>query len=168
MEIKAQAKSKKSFLLRSLDTVERVGNSLPHPATIFIILTAVVILGSAIASSMGLSVSYDAYDQATGAIVETQVVAESLLSPDGIRYMFTSIVSNFTSFCIRTSICNNTMCWSCRRNRIFISSLKKSSKSYTKEDGYSYDNILGNNVKCSIIYWICCISSIRSNNIYEF
>ena len=98
MEIKAQAKSKKSFLLRSLDTVERVGNSLPHPATIFIILTAVVILGSAIASSMGLSVSYDAYDQATGAIVETQVVAESLLSPDGIRYMFTSIVSNFTSF----------------------------------------------------------------------
>lgn len=91
-------KQKKSFVLRALDGVERVGNALPHPATIFIILAAVVVVASAVAASMGLTVSYDMVDQATGTIVETTVVAESLLSPDGIRYMFTNIISNFTSF----------------------------------------------------------------------
>ena len=30
-------KQKKGFLLKALDSVESVGNALPHPATIFII-----------------------------------------------------------------------------------------------------------------------------------
>ena len=30
---------KKGFVLRALDTVEHVGNALPNPATIFLILT---------------------------------------------------------------------------------------------------------------------------------
>ncbi|MEG1284444.1 MAG: AbgT family transporter [Romboutsia sp.] len=93
-----KAKEKKSFVLKSLDAVERIGNSLPHPATIFIILTALIMVGSAVAASMGLSVSYDMVDQATGTIVENHVAAESLLSPDGIRYMFTNVISNFTTF----------------------------------------------------------------------
>lgn len=93
-----KAKEKKSFILRSLDVVESIGNSLPHPATIFIILTAIIIVVSAVASSMGLSVSYDMVDQASGTVVKTTVAAESLLSPDGIRFMFTNIISNFTTF----------------------------------------------------------------------
>lgn len=40
-----KTKEKKGFILRALDTVERVGNGLPNPATIFIILTAAVIDG---------------------------------------------------------------------------------------------------------------------------
>ena len=91
-------KQKKGFLLKALDSVESVGNALPHPATIFIILSAVIVVASAIAGSMGLSVSYDMVDQATGTIVENHVAAQSLLSADGIRYMFTNIISNFTSF----------------------------------------------------------------------
>lgn len=91
-------KQKKSFVLRSLDTVERVGNSLPHPATIFIILSALVIVVSAIMGNMGVSVSYDAVDTATGEIVKNTVIAQSLLSPDGIRFMFTNVISNFTGF----------------------------------------------------------------------
>ena len=39
---------KKGFVLRALDTVEHVGNALPNPATIFLILTGVVIVLSAI------------------------------------------------------------------------------------------------------------------------
>ena len=39
-----KTKEKKGFILRALDTVERVGNSLPNPATIFLILTGVVIV----------------------------------------------------------------------------------------------------------------------------
>ena len=70
-------KQKKSFLLKALDSVESVGNALPHPATIFIILSAVIVVASAIAGSMGLSVSYDMVDQATGTIVENHVAAQS-------------------------------------------------------------------------------------------
>ena len=37
-------KTNKSFILRALDTVERVGNALPNPATIFLILTGIGIV----------------------------------------------------------------------------------------------------------------------------
>ena len=42
---------KKGFVLRALDTVEHVGNALPNPATIFLILTGVVIVLSAICAA---------------------------------------------------------------------------------------------------------------------
>ena len=44
---------KKGFVLRALDTVEHVGNALPNPATIFLILTGVVIVLSAICAACG-------------------------------------------------------------------------------------------------------------------
>ncbi|WP_330408627.1 AbgT family transporter [Romboutsia weinsteinii] len=98
MEAKMKQKEKKSFVLKSLDAVEKVGNSLPHPATLFIILSAIVIVISAIMGSMGVSVSYDAVDTATGSIVQNTVTAQSLLTADGIRYMFTNVMANFTGF----------------------------------------------------------------------
>ena len=48
---------KKGFVLRALDTVEHVGNALPNPATIFLILTGVVIVLSAICAACGVSVT---------------------------------------------------------------------------------------------------------------
>ena len=48
-----KTKEKKGFILRALDTVERVGNGLPNPSTIFIILTAAVIVISAICVACG-------------------------------------------------------------------------------------------------------------------
>ena len=50
---------KKSMVLKALDTVERVGNRLPDPAVIFLILTGIVILVSALCGFLGLSVTYD-------------------------------------------------------------------------------------------------------------
>lgn len=91
-------KNRKGFVLRALDTVETVGNKLPHPATIFIILCLIIIVASSIMSSMKMSVSYDMVDTATGKIVEKTVLAQSLLTPDGIRFMFTHVMSNFTGF----------------------------------------------------------------------
>ena len=55
---------KKGFVLRALDTVEHVGNALPNPATIFLILTGVVIVLSAICAACGVSVTYDFADTA--------------------------------------------------------------------------------------------------------
>ena len=48
-----------TFLGRMLDTIERVGNKVPHPAIIFIILIAGVIVLSQILYIAGASVTYE-------------------------------------------------------------------------------------------------------------
>lgn len=87
-------KQKKGFL----GTVEKVGNALPHPAVIFVILSAVVMVVSYIMAKMGVSVTYTGLDRKTMEIKEMTTTVVSLLSPEGIRYMFTSAVNNFTGF----------------------------------------------------------------------
>lgn len=93
--MKTKEKKKK---LGFLGTVEKVGNILPHPAIIFVILCAVIMVLSHIMAKMGVSVTYPSVDIKTSEIKDMTVNVVSLLSPDGIRYMFTSAVKNFTSF----------------------------------------------------------------------
>ena len=81
-----------------MDTVEKVGNGLPNPATIFLILTGVVIVLSAICAACGVSVTYDFLDSSKGEITQTTVTAVNLLAPDSIRHMVTTVVNNFTGF----------------------------------------------------------------------
>ncbi len=45
--------------LTILDRVEKIGNALPHPATIFLILSVVIVVLSAILSAAGVSVTYE-------------------------------------------------------------------------------------------------------------
>lgn len=89
-----KSKRKKGFL----GFVEEVGNKLPHPAIIFIILAAIVAVISHVLASMDLTVTYTALDRSTNEIKEMTASVVSLLTPEGIRYMFTSAVTNFTSF----------------------------------------------------------------------
>ena len=70
-------KKKTGFVIRALDTVERVGNSLPDPATIFFILTVAVILLSAVCAAFGVTVTYDYLDSASGQITPKTVAAVS-------------------------------------------------------------------------------------------
>ncbi|WP_232520749.1 AbgT family transporter [Rhodobacter sp. CZR27] len=81
-----------------LGTIERVGNMVPHPAIIFFLLIAVVIVLSTIFGVLGTTVTYEGYDPALGDIVEQTASVRSLLSPDGIRFMLTSPVANFLGF----------------------------------------------------------------------
>lgn len=81
---------KKSALYRFLGFVERVGNRLPHPFTLFVILCLVVIVVSFITASMGVAVTHPTSGE--------EVLAKSLLSKDGIRYMLLNMLSNFTGF----------------------------------------------------------------------
>lgn len=90
---------KKGAIVRAMDAVERVGNALPNPATIFLILTVAVIIISAICAAAGVSVTYETIDTANGnAIVEKTVSAVNLLSPDSVRHLVTTVVSSFTGF----------------------------------------------------------------------
>src|SRR5262249_57995444 len=49
----------KSVMQRILDVVERVGNKVPHPVVIFLILIAIVIVLSAILGLAGVGVTYE-------------------------------------------------------------------------------------------------------------
>lgn len=93
MEIK-----KKAFTLRMLDSLERVGNKLPNPATLFLLLTFLVMLISALCSFAGVSGTYKSIDLASGEMTEKTLYMVNLLSADGLRYLSTHVVSSFTNF----------------------------------------------------------------------
>lgn len=81
-----------------LGAVESIGNKLPHPAIIFVVLAVVIAVVSHVLASMGVSVTYTGLDRATNEIKEMTATVVSLLSPEGIRFMFTTAISNFTKF----------------------------------------------------------------------
>jgi aminobenzoyl-glutamate transport protein len=88
----------KTFLQKLLDGVERVGNKVPHPAVIFFILLALVILLSHLFHWLGTTVTYEVINPQTHKVEETTASVNSLLSADGIRFMLTSMVRNFSNF----------------------------------------------------------------------
>ena len=81
-----------------LDGVERIGNKLPHPATLFAIFALIIIAVSHIFHLVGTCVTHQSVNVATREVTDVTVTAISLLTRDGIAYMFTSAVSNFVGF----------------------------------------------------------------------
>ncbi|CEJ47264.1 AbgT family transporter [Umezakia ovalisporum] len=75
---------------KALALIESLGNQLPDPLTIFFLLSLMVILVSTIAAAFNVSVVHPGNKET--------IVAVSLLTPDGIRRIFTSAVKNFTDF----------------------------------------------------------------------
>lgn len=73
-----------------LAAIERAGNRLPHPATLFAGLALTVVLLSALAAELRLSVTHPG----TGELVEPV----NLLSVAGLQRLLTSLVTNFTGF----------------------------------------------------------------------
>ncbi|OHO43946.1 aminobenzoyl-glutamate transporter [Aerococcus sp. HMSC035B07] len=85
---------KKTPLQSFLDWVERVGNRLPHPVIIFIILSVIIMVLSAIFAELGASADY--FDAKANEQVTVEAV--SLLSGEGFRYIFNHATTNFTGF----------------------------------------------------------------------
>ncbi len=88
----------KTTLEKMLDVVERVGNKVPHPVVIFVMLIGLVIVLSHVFYLMGATVTFEAINPETHAVEEVTVRAQSLLTADGLRFMYTGIVDNFMSF----------------------------------------------------------------------
>ncbi|MGM0845071.1 MAG: AbgT family transporter [Bacillota bacterium] len=79
------------LIMRMLNIIERVGNKLPDPVTLFFIFSLLVVVLSAIFSAIGLRVE--------DPLNEGEMIAvKNLLSSEGILYLFESAVTNFTSF----------------------------------------------------------------------
>ncbi|UJR85516.1 Hypothetical protein I5071_75960 [Sandaracinus amylolyticus] len=88
----------KTGLERFLNSVERVGNKVPHPAVIFVLLIAFVVVLSHVFYALGASVTYEAIDPETHAVATTTTYAQSLLTADGVRFMYENVVQNFMNF----------------------------------------------------------------------
>ncbi len=73
-----------------LATLERVGNALPNPFWLFVILAGVVIVTSWLGSMAGMA----AKDPASGEMIEVQ----NLMTGEYLRKMVTDAVDNFMSF----------------------------------------------------------------------
>ncbi|OTN76412.1 hypothetical protein A5886_001489 [Enterococcus sp. 8G7_MSG3316] len=89
---------KVSRMDRMLNAIERLGNKVPHPAIIFLILMAGVIVLSAIFQFTGASALLETIDPDTHEVTESIVKVESLLGVNGIRFMLTSVVQNLMNF----------------------------------------------------------------------
>lgn len=83
---------------RLLDGVETVGNKVPHPAVIFLLLAGAVIVLSAVMALLDTSVTYQIVNLQTHKIETTTTAVNSLLSTEGVRFIFTSAVRNFLGF----------------------------------------------------------------------
>ena len=109
-----------------LGTIERIGNKVPHPVLMFFYLIIGVIVLSAILDLMGVSVTEQIavpvptqetpnfYEDSTEPIevfptdpydtqyeIQEQTIAiRSLLTTEGIRFIFTSFVANFAGFSV--------------------------------------------------------------------
>lgn len=79
-----------AMILRALDFVERKGNKLPQPVTLFAILIGIVLVASWIVSMFGVS----AVHPGTGKTIEVV----NLLDKEGLRRIFTEMVKVFTDF----------------------------------------------------------------------
>lgn len=100
--------------LTLLDRVEKVGNALPHPATIFLILSAVIVVLSAILSAAGVSVTYEGINRTTNTVEEMTVTVQSLLSREGVQYLFKSADNKLHRVCPTwNSISCFTWGWTC-------------------------------------------------------
>jgi aminobenzoyl-glutamate transport protein len=116
---------KHSFLERMLDGIERLGNKMPDPAILFLILCGAVIVLSQILFWFDVKATYEVVKppavpteetyyggsveptdvgptqpvppEAYRTVTETTKV-KGLLQGDGVRYLFTSFVSNFRNF----------------------------------------------------------------------
>lgn len=88
----------KSILQKALDAIEYFGNKVPHPAVLFFSLIVGLVLLSQTFQWAGTSVSYERINPVTHEIEHATTAVRSLVSADGIRFIFTSVVSNFINF----------------------------------------------------------------------
>lgn len=80
----------RGFFSRMLNIIEKYGNRLPDPVTLFVVLSIAILIASAIAAAAGLS----AVNPSTNETIQ----AVNLLSSEGLVKILTGMVTNFAQF----------------------------------------------------------------------
>jgi aminobenzoyl-glutamate transport protein len=81
---------RRSLTDRFLGVIERAGNALPHPATLFLIAALLVVVLSGVVAAFDLTVIHPGKGE--------EVHAVSLLTLDGLHRILRNLVTNFTGF----------------------------------------------------------------------
>ena len=124
---KKRRKDKPSLFGRILGGIERAGNRLPHPITLFALFTLGIILVSALCALLGVSATGELINSKTLELETQTVTAVSLLSKEGVVYMLTSMVSNFTSFAPLGVVLVTMLGIGCAEGSGYLSALLKKS-----------------------------------------
>lgn len=90
--------SRTGWFVRFLNIVERLGNLLPHPITLFAIFCLAVIVISGIAGYFDLSVIDPRPEGARGRAPDGLIHVVSLMNGEGLRLIVSKLVTNFTGF----------------------------------------------------------------------
>ncbi|MGH2551751.1 MAG: AbgT family transporter, partial [Thermomicrobiales bacterium] len=124
--ITAPGDEPKGIMQKMLDGIEKAGNKVPHPVMMFVYLIALVMILSVVLDAFGVGVteeilvpneqlttqqeyvggSSEPIDVTTPdwdqhyTVEEVRVNIRSLLTVDGLRFIFTSFVSNFGNFSV--------------------------------------------------------------------
>ncbi|EMQ2876823.1 AbgT family transporter [Vibrio navarrensis] len=93
-----QSSPKKSLFTRFLDSVEYLGNLLPHPITLFALFCLAILISSGIAGYFELSVADPRPEGAKGRAADGMIHVVSLLNADGLELIVTNLVKNFVGF----------------------------------------------------------------------
>ncbi|MBE8605205.1 AbgT family transporter [Vibrio sp. OPT10] len=89
---------KKPIFTRFLDSVEYLGNLLPHPITLFAIFCVAILVSSGIAGYFEVSVMDPRPEGASGRAADGMIHVVSLLNAEGLQLIVTNLVSNFVGF----------------------------------------------------------------------
>ena len=83
---------------RFLATVEWLGNLLPHPVTLFALLSLFIVVLSGILGYFDLAVADPRPVGAKGREEDGMIEVISLMSAEGLQRIVTGLVTNFTGF----------------------------------------------------------------------
>jgi aminobenzoyl-glutamate transport protein len=87
---KPAAAPAQGWLNRSLTVIERVGNALPHPGTLFALMALLVVVLSGITAQFNMVVTHPGTGE--------EISPVNLMSVPGLHRMLTQMVPNFTGF----------------------------------------------------------------------
>ncbi len=94
----AEARSPNGLFLRFIAGAERIGNVLPHPFTVFVLLMGVVVALSLLLSWMGVTVSYLTVDPETGREVSNTLQVVNLAQRSVIQATLQDFVRIYATF----------------------------------------------------------------------
>lgn len=131
MEERTAAKKRVSWFAGFLNFVEYTGNQLPHPITMFALFAAAIVLISGICAALGVSATGEVIDQAAMEVTEQTVRVVSLMNREGLAYMLTHAVSNFTGFAPLGVVLVTMLGVGCAEGSGYLAALMKKAVSVT-------------------------------------
>ena len=132
------------WFVNFLNVVERLGNLLPHPITLFAMFCAAVVVISGIAGYFELTVIDPRPEGASGRSADGLIHVVSLMNAEGLRMIVSNLVYQLHRlYPARYRACCTVRCWYCRTFRFAFCSYAFIGYGYIKAPCDPYHSICG-------------------------